>query len=187
MAREEGLPFSVRKKTYNSRLAHELGKWAETKGKGMQFHDAAFRAFFVDGKNIGRIDELVDLAKSVGLSQRDARDILDTRAFKEPVDQDWAHSEKMKIKVVPTLLINQSQLRGAHSYDKMEQFLMDNDIKRRNQRTDKDNETIICPSCDGHGYTDADDPACSSPCIVCGGSGWGAKSELEAHKDWVRI
>jgi predicted DsbA family dithiol-disulfide isomerase len=31
-----------RKKTYNSRLAQELGKWAETKGKGDEYHDAVF-------------------------------------------------------------------------------------------------------------------------------------------------
>ncbi|MCP4681973.1 MAG: hypothetical protein GY864_06555 [Desulfobacterales bacterium] len=129
-AKEEGLPFGVRKKTYNSRLTHELGKWAETKGKGTQFHDAAFRAFFVDGRNIGKTDELVGLAKSVGLSQKDAREILDTRAFKVPVDKDWARSEEMKIKVVPTLLINKRHLRGAQSYNKMEQFLMDNGVKR---------------------------------------------------------
>jgi len=30
----EGLPWGTRKMTYNSRLAQELGKWAEEKGRG---------------------------------------------------------------------------------------------------------------------------------------------------------
>jgi predicted DsbA family dithiol-disulfide isomerase len=38
--------------TYNSRLAQELGKWVETRGKGDQYHDAVFQAYFVDGKNL---------------------------------------------------------------------------------------------------------------------------------------
>jgi predicted DsbA family dithiol-disulfide isomerase len=33
-ARELGLPWSDREMTYNSRLAQELGKWAEQEGRG---------------------------------------------------------------------------------------------------------------------------------------------------------
>jgi predicted DsbA family dithiol-disulfide isomerase len=62
-----------RKKTYNSRLAQELAKWAESKGKGDSFNEAIFRAYFVDGINIGKVDELVDLAKSIGLPEEEAR------------------------------------------------------------------------------------------------------------------
>ena len=51
-AADLGLPFGKREKTYNSRLAQELGLWAESKNKGDEFHAAAFRAYFVDGKNI---------------------------------------------------------------------------------------------------------------------------------------
>ena len=43
-----GLPFGEREKTYNSRLAQELGLWAESKDKGDVFHTAAFRAYFAD-------------------------------------------------------------------------------------------------------------------------------------------
>jgi predicted DsbA family dithiol-disulfide isomerase len=53
IAGELGLPFGDRQKTYNSRLAQELGKWAESQGKGDEFHDAAFRAYFAEGLNIG--------------------------------------------------------------------------------------------------------------------------------------
>ena len=64
VADELGLPWGDRKMTYNSRLAQELGKWAEEQGKGDTFHGAAFRAYFVDGLNIGKVAELVKLAKS---------------------------------------------------------------------------------------------------------------------------
>jgi len=51
-ARELGLPFGDRTTTYNSRSAQELGLWVEAKGRGEQFHKAAFAAYFVEGKNI---------------------------------------------------------------------------------------------------------------------------------------
>ncbi len=58
-ARELGLPWSDREMTYNSRLAQELGKWAEEKGRGDEFHMAVYRAYFVDLKNIGDTRELI--------------------------------------------------------------------------------------------------------------------------------
>ena len=50
-----GLPFGNREKTYNSRMAQELGKWAESLGRGDEFHHAIFRAYFAEGRNIGNI------------------------------------------------------------------------------------------------------------------------------------
>ena len=35
-----GLPLGNRQRTYNSRLAQELGKWAEQEGRGEAFHMA---------------------------------------------------------------------------------------------------------------------------------------------------
>ena len=53
-AAEAGLPMGERTKTYNSRPATEMGKWAESKGKGDEFHKAVFRAYYVDGINIAK-------------------------------------------------------------------------------------------------------------------------------------
>ena len=39
----EGLPYSERTHTYNSRLAQELAKWAETQPGGEVIHDSLFR------------------------------------------------------------------------------------------------------------------------------------------------
>ena len=65
----EGLPYGRRTHTYNSRLAQELAKWAETKPGGEAVHDGLFRAYFVDGRNLGDPEVLVDVARSVGLPQ----------------------------------------------------------------------------------------------------------------------
>ena len=54
VARELDLPFGERKMTFNSRLAQELGKWAEDQGRGDAFHHAVFLAYFQRGENIAR-------------------------------------------------------------------------------------------------------------------------------------
>jgi predicted DsbA family dithiol-disulfide isomerase len=122
-ADELGLPFGERKKTYNSRLAQELAKWAESKGKGDPFHEAVFRAYFVDGINIGETNELAGLAKSIGLSEKEARSILELRTFKEVVDSDWLRSRALGIKAVPTFFVDERVIVGFPPYELLEQFV----------------------------------------------------------------
>ena len=131
VAKELGLPLGERKKTYNSRLAQELGKWAETKGNGNEYHDAVFRAYFVDGENIAKIDVLMGLVKAVGLPENEAREALQMRAFKESVDSDWDLAHRLGISAVPTFVLNHQTVVGAQPYDVLEQFLRNNGIKRK--------------------------------------------------------
>ena len=60
----EGLPYSHRTHTYNSRLAQELGKWADTQPGGEAIHDALYRAYFVDGVNVGDVEALLEVARA---------------------------------------------------------------------------------------------------------------------------
>jgi predicted DsbA family dithiol-disulfide isomerase len=131
VAREEGLPFGQREKTYNSRLAQELGKWAESEERGETFHKAAFHAYFADGINIARIPNLVNLAVKVGLSGQDAQEVLENRHFKDAVDSDWARSSEMDVIAVPTFMMSSNRLVGAQPYEGLERFLMQNNVRRR--------------------------------------------------------
>jgi predicted DsbA family dithiol-disulfide isomerase len=131
VAEQEGLPLGSRRYTYNSRLAQELSKWAEYKGQGPAFHNAVFKAYFADGKNIGLSETLVEVAQSVGLSGGDAREVLEKRAFKEAVDMDWAIAKSMGITAVPTFVINKQGIVGAQPYEVLEKFLQDNQVSKR--------------------------------------------------------
>ena len=126
-----GLPFGERKKTYNSRLAQELGKFAELKGKGDEFHNAAFRAYFVDGQNIGKTSILVQLAESIHLNGKDAQKIIQDRTYKDAVDLDWKRSYELGVTAVPTFLFNNQRLVGAQNFETLEKLLLSNNVKRR--------------------------------------------------------
>jgi predicted DsbA family dithiol-disulfide isomerase len=112
-------------------LAQELAKWAEEKGKGEEFHDAVFRAYFVDGINIAKIEELVSLAKRVGLLEQEAKKVLEGRTHRKAVDSDWKKSHQSGITAVPTFVINQRAVVGAQPYEVLEHFLEENKIKRK--------------------------------------------------------
>jgi predicted DsbA family dithiol-disulfide isomerase len=118
-AESMGLPFGARTNTYNSRLAQELGIWADDQGRGQQFHHAAFRAYFGDGRNLAREEVLVDLARKAGLSASDAKRILAERTYRHRVDQDWNQARELAITAVPTFLAGERRLVGAAGYNSL--------------------------------------------------------------------
>ncbi len=130
-AAELGLPLGNRLKTYNSRLAQELGKWAESKNAGDAFHAESFNAYFVDGKNIAKLPVLLDLAEFAGLNREEAESVILNRTFKKPVNEDWALSWKNGIKAVPTFMMKNDQLVGAQSYSTLEKLLISNGVKKK--------------------------------------------------------
>jgi predicted DsbA family dithiol-disulfide isomerase len=122
---EEGLPYnSERHMTYNSRLAQELAKWAESKGKGDEIHDPIFRAYFVEVKNIAKPEVLTEIAKKVGLPEDEAMDVLLSRSFKEAVDQDWSRCAEIGVTAVPTFLAGRRALVGAYPYEQLERLIL---------------------------------------------------------------
>lgn len=126
----EGLPYGERTHTYNSRLAQELGKWADTQEGGDAIHDAIYKAYFVDGRNIGDPEVLVGLAQSVGLSAEDARTVLSTRSFKGEIDRDWEVSRQIGVTGVPTFVADGQGVVGAQPYEVLEQLVAASGARR---------------------------------------------------------
>jgi predicted DsbA family dithiol-disulfide isomerase len=119
----EGLPYGERTMTYNSRLAQELGKWADTQPGGEALHDAFFRAYFVEARDISQPAVLLDIVGSVGLSVDAARDVLEKRTFKAAVDADWALSRRYGVTGVPTFVVGRYGVVGAQPYEALEQLV----------------------------------------------------------------
>ena len=119
--------------TFNSRLAQELGKWAEQMGKGQAFHDAVFRAYFADNRNIAQTKILADIATAVGLDAKEAQNVIAARTFKEAVDTDWARAYESGVTAVPTFLMNGQTLVGAQTFNALADFMLQNNVNPRPQ------------------------------------------------------
>jgi predicted DsbA family dithiol-disulfide isomerase len=130
----EGLPYRRRTHTYNSRLAQELAKWAETKPGGEAVHDALFKAYFVDGWNIGAAGVLVDVARSVGLPAAEAAVALKDRLYRTGVDADWAKSRAYGVTGVPTFVSGDRGVVGAQPYETLVQLLRQRNAMPRSSR-----------------------------------------------------
>jgi predicted DsbA family dithiol-disulfide isomerase len=119
----EGLPYGERTHTYNSRLAQELGKWADTQPGGGALHDALFRAYFVEARDISQPSVLLQIAERVGLPVDEARRVLQDRTFKAAVDADWALSRRYGVTGVPTFVAGRRGVVGAQPYEVLEQLV----------------------------------------------------------------
>jgi predicted DsbA family dithiol-disulfide isomerase len=109
--------------TYNSRLAQELGKWADTQPGGEVLHDALFRAYFVEARDISQPAVLLEIAQKVGLSVDGAREVLEKRTFKAVVDADWKLARQYGITGVPTFVVGRRGVVGAQPYEALEQLV----------------------------------------------------------------
>ncbi|MDF1590351.1 MAG: DsbA family protein [Desulfobacterales bacterium] len=130
-AKAAGLPFGHRTMTFNSRFAHEVGKWAESRDYGDDFHKAVFTAYFAEGKNIGRVPVLMDIVGAVGLPRQEARQVIDSRAFAPAVDEDWLRAQQVDPEYIPSLMINGRLAVNPQQYDLFRQFMRDNHIQKR--------------------------------------------------------
>ena len=120
---DEGLKYGERTHTYNSRLAQELGKWADTLEGGGAIHDAMFRAYFVDARNVSDPEVLVQIAESVGLPGDEAATVLRDRSFSDAIDADWQLSRQYGVTGVPTFVAGRYGVVGAQPYDVLESLI----------------------------------------------------------------
>jgi predicted DsbA family dithiol-disulfide isomerase len=123
-ARRLGLPYGDRQMTYNSRKAQELGKWAETRGKGAAFHTSVFQAYFVHGRNIALPATLMSICDDIGLAADAAAEALDDPSYAAAVDRDWQRSRTEAVTAAPTFMAGGRRLVGAHPYAAIEKLVV---------------------------------------------------------------
>ncbi len=122
-ARALNMPYCERSKIFNSRLAQELGAWAEEQGVGEQYHKAAFAAYFVDNLNLADTAVLFDIVSGIDLDAGEAELVLQERTYADAVERDWQRAEDLEINVVPTFILAGNKLVGAQDYRSLSSFV----------------------------------------------------------------
>lgn len=123
VASEVGLPMGDRTRTFNSRRAQELGKWAEELGRGDAFRNAVFHACFVEGRNIAKLEELKIIAESAELPGEEAAFVLNEGRFAKAVDADWERALAFGITAVPTHVFGKYKLVGFHPFEDLRRLV----------------------------------------------------------------
>lgn len=124
-AEEAGIPFETPWHIPFSRKAHELALHAHEKGCFDAVHRALFEAHFVEGRDIGRVDVLVDLGEALGLDPSETRTVLGVDRFLPHLETLRAEALEHGVRGVPTLESRGRRLEGVESRAALEAFLED--------------------------------------------------------------
>ena len=120
---ELGLEHGKRDRTYNSRLAQELGLWADTQTGGDALHGLLYRSYFVHNRNLAEPDVLLQAVAEAGLDRDAARKVLEQRSFRAALDDAWERARRFQITGVPTFVAGGYQFSGYQPLEEMERFI----------------------------------------------------------------
>lgn len=124
LMREAGLDYAPdRDKTYNSRLAQELGLWAGTLPGGEALHGELYRAYFVRKQNLAQEDVLLEAVENAGLDRDEAAAVLRERRFQEALDRDWQQARQLGLGGVPAFIAEGYLLSGSQPYPELLRFV----------------------------------------------------------------
>jgi len=98
--------FSKTKRIPNTFNAHRLLWKAEKDGLQTELSQALFKAYFTDGRDVGSIEVLSDIADEVGMKKLETKEFLNSKeGGQETADEEMSFIEK-SIGAVPTYFIN---------------------------------------------------------------------------------
>lgn len=123
MATDIGLamrPPSVLTNSYNALAACE---YAIASGKGEEFEERVYRAYFHEGSNIGDIEVLKALASELGLDAAQIAEAARSPKIQLKLKNNALVAHQHGVSGVPTFFIGNYPLVGAQSEDAMRKIL----------------------------------------------------------------
>lgn len=90
----------------NTVKAHELIHFAKAQGRQLDMKERLLKAYFVDGRHVGRIEDLADLAAEIGLDRDEVVRVLTDETYLAEVKADVAQAATYGIQGVPFFVID---------------------------------------------------------------------------------
>jgi predicted DsbA family dithiol-disulfide isomerase len=108
LGREEGIAFAFdrQERTPNTRKAHMLIAFASAQGKGPAVAEALFRAYFEEGRDIGRDAVLLDVAEARGIDREEAAAALQDAELRSYVLAAERRAAELGVSGVPFFIVD---------------------------------------------------------------------------------
>lgn len=122
-ALEEGVTLAHPPLVPWTRKAHEFALHSRKEDRFFAIHRALFEAFLLEGRDLGRVDVLLEIAVRHGLDLSRAKAVLDVDRHTPTVTAARAHAERLGVRGVPTLRAGDQALEGLQSHGTVLAFL----------------------------------------------------------------
>jgi predicted DsbA family dithiol-disulfide isomerase len=126
VAAGEGLDFQYGKQltSPNTRNAHRLISLASQEGKQLEVVEGLFKAYFTDGVDLTKNENLVQVATQAGMDEENTEQFLASQEGTLEVAAAEKEMQKLGITGVPFYIINQTYgVSGAHPSDTFVQII----------------------------------------------------------------
>ncbi|MCB5198064.1 DsbA family oxidoreductase [Loktanella sp. TSTF-M6] len=118
--------FDAMTRTPNTLDAHRLIHWAGIEQRQTFVVDLLFKAYFMDGRDIGDHEVLTDIADTAEMDASVVGKLLASDADTDDIRKRDAHSREMGVSAVPTFIVaNQHAVPGAQPVDTWVQIITD--------------------------------------------------------------
>jgi predicted DsbA family dithiol-disulfide isomerase len=103
----EGIPFAFDRIAVapNTLDAHRVVRWAAAEGVQSEIVSALFRAYFIEGRNIGDPAVLAEIAGENGMDGATVAERLATDLDRAEVEHEIASAQRMGVTGVPTFIV----------------------------------------------------------------------------------
>ncbi|PPF87733.1 disulfide bond formation protein DsbA [Subtercola sp. Z020] len=91
----------------NTVKAHQLLHYAKAHGVQLEAKERLLKAYFVEGRHVGRVDDLADLAAEIGLDRDDVLRSLGADEYLSAVRADQAQAVEYGIQGVPFFVFDE--------------------------------------------------------------------------------
>jgi predicted DsbA family dithiol-disulfide isomerase len=137
LAAELKVPITYPSLSTRTRKAHEAVAYARSVGLHEPLHEALYRAYWEDSRDIGRIDVLMEIGAAVGLDRTALKVALDIDQWTDRVVQNRVSATQLGLTAVPAYLLHArggdgpvtGELRvGMQRYDELRAWVVRDDI-----------------------------------------------------------
>jgi len=101
LAHELGVMMNRPPVVSRTRKAHEAAAYARSVGRFAELHAAIHAAYWEEGRDIGRIDVLVDIGREIGLDATALRVALDIDQWTDEVERQERWAAQLGVDAVP--------------------------------------------------------------------------------------
>lgn len=107
----------------NSRLSLEASEFAKTRNRFKDFHNMIYEAYFLERKNIGNRDVILETGKKAGLDGGELEECLDKRTMFNRIEANKKEAESNLVVGVPTILMGTFPVYGNQSRETLRHMI----------------------------------------------------------------
>ena len=125
-AKNYGIDFHFKKAlSFNTLEVHRLWQWSKSFGKSSELKEALMKAYFTDGIDLSKEENVLQVVENCGLDKLKAQAILRSNQFSNEVDEDIYHASQIGVRGVPFFVLNnQFAISGAQDDSVFETSLL---------------------------------------------------------------